>query len=123
MLYGALVGVPLLTQVLLYFAGEGVEVNLRQLVCVYGYSFVSLLPATVLMVLIPIGFFQWLIAMAGFGISCVFIRNHLWNDIAVDTPKIRYGLIALLFGAQGLIYFIYTTYFFTSHLTPALKVS
>lgn len=35
MLYGALVGVPTLTQILLYFAGEGVEVNLRQLMCVY----------------------------------------------------------------------------------------
>ncbi|CAD7958075.1 unnamed protein product [Amoebophrya sp. A120] len=116
MLYGALVGVPLLTQILLYFAGEGVEVNLRQLICVYGYSFISLLPASVLMVLLPSSFLQWVIALVGCGLSCVFIRNHLWNDIAVDTPKIRYGLIALLFGAHGLIYFIYRTHFFSSHL-------
>ncbi|CAD7966975.1 unnamed protein product [Amoebophrya sp. A25] len=116
MLYGALVGVPLVTQILLYFAGEGIEINLRQLVCVYGYSFVSLLPASVLLMVIPIGFLQWLIALAGLSVSCVFIRNHLWNDIAVDTPRVRYGLIALLFGTHAIIYFIYTTHFFTSHL-------
>lgn len=76
----------------------------------------SLLPASVLMVVIPFGFLQWLIAIAGFALSCVFIRNHLWNDIAVDTPKVKQGLIALLFGAHAIIYFTYRTHFFSSHL-------
>lgn len=115
MVYGCLAGVPLLSQALFMFAGEEVatELNLKQMICVYGYSFTVLIPMTLLM-LVPISFLKWIFACVGFAASCLFVRNHLWTEISVNgSNKTKYGLIFLLFGAHAFVYFFYLTYFFT----------
>lgn len=137
MLYGALVGVPLMTHLILLCAGgnasgslpgggggrpagsvTGEIVNLRQLICVYGYSFVPLLPISLLMI-VPSELLRWVLVLAGLAISCIFIRNHLWNDMSVEPGKLKYGLLSLLFGTHALIYLTYRTYFFSSRLVAA----
>ncbi len=136
MMYGALVGVPLLTHLLIKCVGQQPQndgsapvINLQHMICVYGYSFVSLLPASLLMIL-PFGFLRWILAAAGFFCSCIFIKNHLWNDVSsvemsgsiANPNRLKYGLVALLFGTHALIYFTYRTYFFTSRFAISGQV-
>jgi len=131
MIYGCLIGVPLITQGLLYLSSgkkkEGEQagqlsdpneqhmndINMRQLICVYGYSFCALVPASCLMI-VPNYFWRWFVAIVGFAFSCVFIKNHLWSDISVEAPKIKFLLIAALFGAHAIIYLVYLWHFFSS---------
>ena len=64
--------------------------------------------------ILPSVLWRWLVAIVGFCLSCVFIKNHLWIDIAAEAPKIKFLLIAALFGAHGLIYLVYLWHFFSS---------
>jgi len=115
MLYGALFIVPVMVALILRMSSPpqtSQKVNVTLVGCVYGYSFLWLIPCSILSIL-PSGLFKWLLVIFSAFMSCVFVRNHLWDDMSVDVPKARYALIALLFGSHGLIYVIYRLYFFT----------
>lgn len=115
MMYGALFGVPICTFALHYFAGQQPsedDANFRSMMCTYGYSFISLLPASILM-LIPIGIWKWLVCITGCALACLFVKNHLWNDFAAITDqRLRYAVMGLLFGTHIVIYGTYRLYFF-----------
>merc|ERR1712194_175351 len=121
MMYGALFGVPFLTWLLHWAAGQKAtaeDANMRSVMCAYGYSFVFLVPASVLM-LLPSAIFRWIVCAAGCAVSCIFVKNHLWGDLALTDQKMRYAMMAILFGAHVTIYLCYRLYFFTPRLTPS----
>lgn len=119
-LYGALIMVPVLVALVLRFSASphdsnASKVNVTLFVCVYGYSFLWLIPCSILATL-PSDFFRWIVVAVSLFMSCTFVRNHLWADMSVDLPKARYALIALLFGSHAMIYVIYRLYFFEHFL-------
>ena len=60
------------------------------MICVYGYSFVSYLPASLFMMM-PYGIIKTLVAIVGCAVSCLFIKNHMWASVdAQQEPKFRY---------------------------------
>merc|ERR1712224_336349 len=82
------------------------------MMCTYGYSFVALLPACILM-LLPSSLWRWLVCLAGCALSCLFVKNHLWGDfISITDQRLRYSVMGLLFGTHIVIWFMYRVYFF-----------
>lgn len=112
MIYGFLVGVPLLTRVALYVSGyDGDTINFRQMICVYGYSLAPIIPASVLC-MIPVEIIRWLAVLAGLGTSLAFIRVHLWTDIMIEAPSLKWKMVALFCSAQAAIFLVYRVHFF-----------
>jgi hypothetical protein len=110
MLYGCLIGVPLITRIILYFSSEQ-ALSVQQMICVYGYSLTPLIPVSILC-LIPVKFLQWLAILAGLGVSLAFINTNLWAELAVDAPSLRWKMIGLGGVAQVSIFFVYRWHFF-----------
>merc|ERR1712085_148410 len=116
-------GVPLCVWMLHYCTGKIAtaaeqEQNLRSLVCIYGYSFMPLLPASMLMV-IPGDWWKTLIAFLSCVVSCVFVRNQLWSDMSIDDKKLRYAMVVLLFGTHATVNIIYRFKFFEPNTLTA----
>lgn len=112
MIYGLLIGVPLATRAAIYFSGEEVSsINIRQVICVYGYSLAPTLPVS-LLCLIPVQAIRWLAVLAGLALSLFFIRAHLWADVAIEAPSLKWPLAAGLGAAQAVIFGVYRIKFF-----------
>lgn len=112
MIYGFLVGVPLVTRLALWCSGHEVDsVNFRQMICVYGYSLAPAIPASVIC-LAPVWGIRWLAILAGLGVSLYFIFQHLWTDIAIEAPSLKWKLVALICTAQAVIFGVYRVHFF-----------
>eukprot|EP00397_Hematodinium_sp_SG-2012_P024652 GEMP01025688.1.p1 GENE.GEMP01025688.1~~GEMP01025688.1.p1 ORF type:complete len:314 (+),score=58.50 GEMP01025688.1:79-1020(+) len=116
MLYGALIMVPVLVSLILRFSKPAPDINDQKVnvalfICVYGYSFLWLIPCSILAT-VPNDFAKWVVVLGSMFMSCTFVRNQLWADMSVDLPKARYALIALLFGSHAVIYSVYRLYFF-----------
>lgn len=115
MLYGCLIGVPAITRGLLYLSGQEADsINFKQLICVYGYSLTAAIP-TSLICIAPIEIVRWAAIAAGLAVSLLFIRNHLWSDISIEAPGLKWATITVLGGAQATIFVVYRLYFFTAH--------
>lgn len=120
-IYGCLVGVPAIIRAALYFSGQdAASINLRQLVCVYGYSLAPAIPASILC--IPhLPYVRTLIVLACLGISLTFVWGHLWTDISVEAPSLRWVTIGVVVTAQAVIFVGYRWLFFSwTSPTPAL---
>lgn len=105
MVYGFLVGVPLLTRLGLYCTGLGVDaINFRQMICVYGYSMTATVPVS-LVCLLPSSFLRWMAAFLGMAVSLAFIRDKLWSELAVQVPFLKWKIIGL-FGSTQFAMFI-----------------
>jgi len=114
MIYGCLLAVPLVTRASLYVSGQEADsINFRQIICVYGYSLTSAIPASILC-LIPVGGIRWIVVLLGLAISLVFMKANLWTDISVEAPSLKYTMIALVVIAQATIFFTYRLKFFSS---------
>lgn len=114
MIYGFLVGVPLVTRLALWCSGHEVDsVNFRQMICVYGYSLAPAIPASVIC-LVPVWGIRWLAVLAGLGVSLYFIREHLWTDIAIEAPSLKWKMVALICSAQAIIFGVYRVHFFSA---------
>merc|ERR1711964_345071 len=108
-IYGFLVVVPGILQIMLHFYGsETCLLNLRQLVCVYGYSLVPTLPASMLCIA-PTNFVRWIACLLGLAVSIIFIHRQLWASFStsVTVPWCKYAAIALVCSAQAVIFFVY----------------
>lgn len=111
MIYGFLVGVPLLTRLALWCSGHEVDsVNFRQMICVYGYSLAPAVPASVIC-LVPVWGIRWLAVLVGLGVSLYFIREHLWTDIAIAAPSLKWKMVTLICTAQAAIFVVYRVHF------------
>lgn len=112
LIYGCLVLVPLITRVALHCQGQGADsVNFKQLICVYGYSLAPLIPVCV-MCLLPSQLMRWIAVVGGHIFSLAFVRGHLWTDLEVEAPSLKWSLVGVICGSQALIYFTYRVWFF-----------
>lgn len=112
MVYGCLVAVPLLTRMCIWWSGCDVDaINLKQVVCVYGYSLTPAVPVSVAC-LVPSGSIRWLAVIMGFLTSLSFIRSHLWADIA-EVQTLKWKMVALFCIAQSSIFGVYRARFFS----------
>ncbi|CAE7315941.1 YIPF1 [Symbiodinium natans] len=114
MVYGLLVGVPLVTRLGLYCSGQSVDsINFKQVICVYGYSLTPMIPMSVIC-LVPNSFFRWIAVLAGLGISLAFLWGTLSADLAVEAPSLKWKVLGLFGAAQATIFLVYRVYFFNS---------
>mmetsp|Transcript_43445 Transcript_43445/g.86208 ORF Transcript_43445/g.86208 Transcript_43445/m.86208 type:complete len:362 (+) Transcript_43445:70-1155(+) len=114
MIYGFLVGVPLVTRLALWCSGHEVDiVNFRQIICVYGYSLAPTIPASVIC-LFPVWGIRWLAVLAGLCVSLYFIREHLWTDIVIEAPSLKWKMVTLICTAQAVIFIVYRVHFFSA---------
>jgi hypothetical protein len=84
---------------------------LPNLICLYGYSLVAFIPAS-LLCSIPSGGIQWLALIAGFGYSAAFLLRNLWCELSAHvlpqlatesgSPAGRKRAAAILAGIIGL---------------------
>merc|ERR1712032_1734592 len=73
MIYGCLIAVPVVARVALFFSSEDVtNVDLRQMICVYGYALAPIIPISMLCI-VPFGFLRWLLVLVGLGASLHFL--------------------------------------------------
>lgn len=114
MIYGFLVGVPIITRIGLYFSGHEVDtINFRQVICVYGYSLSSTIPVSILCI-VPSSGLRWIFVLIGFLVSLAFIRGALWTDIAIEAPSLKWKLVGLFVVAQATIFLTYRLQFFSA---------
>lgn len=110
MIYGCLIGVPAITRGILYLSGQEADsINFRQLICVYGYSLTAAIPASIICVA-PIPLLRYAVLAVALGVSLLFIRNHLWSDISIEAPGLKWTTIAILCLAQASIFIVYGVY-------------
>jgi len=73
MVYGSLCAVPLIARASLYFSAEDSDsIDLKHMICVYGYSLAPTIPASILC-LIPLNPIRWMMVLAGLVVSLMFI--------------------------------------------------
>lgn len=114
MIYGCLVFVPLVTQGFIYLGDAGGDVlNVRQMICVYGYSLAPLVPTSIAC-LIPMNLIRWLAILVGFGVSLAFMQGYLWKSLATEAPSLRWKIVGLVCAAQAAIFLTYRMHFFSS---------
>mmetsp|Transcript_12602 Transcript_12602/g.29588 ORF Transcript_12602/g.29588 Transcript_12602/m.29588 type:complete len:363 (+) Transcript_12602:71-1159(+) len=114
MIYGFLVGVPLVTRVALYCSGhEAGTINFRQMICVYGYSLAPTIPVSILC-LVPLDGMRWLAVLVGLGVSLFFIRENLLTDIAVEAPSLKWKMVVMFCVSQACIFGVYRVHFFSA---------
>mmetsp|Transcript_150825 Transcript_150825/g.420394 ORF Transcript_150825/g.420394 Transcript_150825/m.420394 type:complete len:359 (-) Transcript_150825:141-1217(-) len=114
MIYGFLVGVPLITRVALYFSGNEVgSINFRQMICVYGYSLAPTIPVSILC-LLPLEGIRWVAVLMGLAVSLFFIRENLLADIAIEAPSLKWKMVLLFCVSQAVIFIVYRVHFFHS---------
>eukprot|EP00931_Biecheleriopsis_adriatica_P022746 TRINITY_DN14533_c0_g1_i3.p1 TRINITY_DN14533_c0_g1~~TRINITY_DN14533_c0_g1_i3.p1 ORF type:complete len:355 (+),score=62.86 TRINITY_DN14533_c0_g1_i3:137-1201(+) len=114
MIYGLLVGVPLIIRMGLWWSGLEVDsINFKQVICVYGYSLTPTVPMSIVC-LVPIALVRWLAVMLGLGASLTFIRDTLWTDLAVEAPSLKWKVVGVFCTAQATVFLVYRIYFFHS---------
>jgi len=106
LVYGCLVGVPLILGCLFYFITRNSSLpftNLRLLASLYGYSLIVLLPVS-LLCLIPFTVAKWVAVVAGFTVSVVFMWRNLRRDIGASIPHNPYLPFAILCVIQLVVF-------------------
>jgi len=112
MIYGSLLAVPLLARAAVFVSGEsGSPVDFLQLCCVCGYSLAPVIPVSLLCI-IPLGFLRWLLALAGLAVSLLFLRHHLLQDLNIDTPWLKYAMMAGPCALPIAVFLVYRLHFF-----------
>jgi len=117
MIYGCLVAVPVITRAALWISGQEADsINFKQMICVYGYSLTPTVPVSILC-LWPSELLRYMFCLVGLAFGLAFIKSHLWSDISVEAPSLKWSMTGLLCGSQVVIFLTYRLYFFTSHVT------
>lgn len=91
--------------------------GLADWVCIYGYSLVPFIPATILC-LIPVGFLDWIWLFIAFAISVVLVlRNVAGTLMASDTATQQHksGPILISILVWHILLFCILKYFFYNH--------
>jgi hypothetical protein len=105
-MYGSMAAVPLAAFAFTWFARsqgqtESSPLSYIQLMCLYGYSNLSLIPVSILCV-IPIGLLQFIAVGAGAANSGLFIYANLW--MAMEPSKMRYVVVGAALVCQAITY-------------------
>jgi len=112
MVYGCLIGVPVVTRGALWMSGqEANSINFHQMICVYGYSITPAIPVSILCI-VNQSLVRTFACIAGLSIGLLFIKAHLWADISVEQPSLKWTMTGLLAGSQVIIFLVYRVHFF-----------
>jgi len=112
MIYGSLIAVPLLARAAVFVSGEsGTPVDFLHLICVCGYSLAPVIPVSLLCI-IPLGFLRWLLALAGLAVSLLFLKNNLLQDLQIETPWLKYAMMAGPCALPVSVFLVYRLHFF-----------
>lgn len=116
LVYGSLVAVPVTVRAMMMFCSteEDTPVDIRHLTCVYGYSFTSVIPVSILC-LVPFSLVRWIAVFAGLLTSLWFVKVTFWNDFAIECPWLKWPITAVLVAGQTIIFITYRVYFFSIH--------
>jgi hypothetical protein len=116
MVYGSLLAVPVTVRAIMMFCSteEDTPVDFRHLTCVYGYSFTSVIPVSVLC-LVPFALVRWIAVLMGLLTSLCFVKVTFWNDFATGRPWLKWLITAVLATGQAIIFATYRIYFFSIH--------
>eukprot|EP00388_Colpodella_angusta_P020237 GDKJ01050553.1.p1 GENE.GDKJ01050553.1~~GDKJ01050553.1.p1 ORF type:complete len:249 (-),score=38.14 GDKJ01050553.1:147-893(-) len=91
-------------------SGAGDHISYSQLMCVYGYSLIWLIPLT-LISLSNSHLVQWITCIIGLSMSVLFLGKQLYSDFAGSNSRSRWAIIGVSFMAQVLLFFMYKLYF------------
>lgn len=101
--------------------------TLRQLVCVYGYSFFPFLPICILCLIhisgdgLVVNVFEWTFVSLGMAVSIYFMYATTHQEVTnIACLKYRYALRGILFGSVIFLFLFYKFYFLVS--APTLPV-
>ena len=113
-IYGFGFGVPLLIFLLSKFMFK-VDIDFITNLCVYGYSYVILIPVLFCCV-IPSDFVETLFLLYFLVHSSIFLFFNVYKLIAEKAPKAKYPILAIIGGFQLILFFALKFYFF-KHVT------
>merc|ERR1712226_1116078 len=104
---------PVIARLALFLVGEEVEsIDIRQMICIWGYSLAPMIPASMLCI-VPLEFVRWLVVLGALGISLQFLRVHIWNDfMSIRTQWLKYLMLGMPCVMQVVIFAVYRIHFF-----------
>lgn len=112
LIYGSLLAVPLIARLSIFISGEDVgNVDFLQIICVCGYSLAPVIPVALLS-LIPLTVFRTFVAIAGLAVAVLFIRQHISQEINVNTAWLKYLMIGGPCVIPASVLFVYRVHFF-----------
>ena len=109
-IYGFGFGVPFLIYLVSKFAFK-IEIDLVSNLCVYGYSFVILIPILFVCV-IPSDFLETIFLIYYLVHSSIFLFYNVYLLISEKAPKAKYPILGILGGFQLILFFSLKFYFF-----------
>ena len=118
-IYGFGFGVPIILWVISRFVFK-IDINLITNLCVYGYSYVILIPILIICV-IPFNIVCTLALLYFLVHSCVFLFYNMFLLIQQKAPKSKYIVLGLIGGIQLILFLTLRYYFFNKGSDEAPK--
>jgi hypothetical protein len=109
-IYGFGFGAPFLLWIISKFLFR-IDIDLLINMCVYGYSYVILVPILILCI-IPYRLISTLALLYFLIHSCVFLFYNMYLIIQQKAPKSKYFVLGLLGGVQFILFLLLKFYFF-----------
>ena len=109
-IYGFGFGAPLLLYLVIRFVFK-IQIGLITNICVYGYSFVILIPILFLC-MIPSNLIETCLLLYFIAHSGVFIFYNMWVIIQDKAEKAKYAVLGILGGIHVILFFGLKCYFF-----------
>ena len=109
-IYGFGFGVPFILWIISRFVFK-IDINLITNLCVYGYSYVILIPVLIICV-IPFNIVCTLALLYFLVHSCIFLFYNMFLLIQQKAPKSKYLVLGLLGGVQLILFLTLRYYFF-----------
>lgn len=118
-MYGVGFGAPVILFLVSRFVFK-VEFGLISNICVYGYSFIPLIPVLFLCI-IPYNLVETILLIYFIVHSSVFLIYNVWMLISEKAPKAKYPILGLIAGIQVILFFGLKFYFFADASTHSKK--
>lgn len=109
-IYGFGFGAPIAVWLVSKFMFK-IDINLLTNMCVYGYSYVVLIPV-LLICIVPIGLIQTLALIYFLAHSCTFLFYNMYLIIQQKAPKSKFIVLGILGGIQFILFLTLKFYFF-----------
>jgi len=115
MVYGCLLAVPLIVRASLYFSGDDSDsIDIKQMICVYGYSLAPTIPASILC-LVPLNQIRWMFCLAGLVVSLMFMHANFWVDVSVKAAWLKWIVVIMPGATLATTFLVYKIHFFSYH--------
>ena len=109
--YGFGFGVPILLWILSNYVFKIRDFNLMTNICIYGYSFVILIPILILCI-IPSNLLETVLLIYFLFHSCSFLFYNVYVLISEQAPNAKWPFLGILGGIQLFLFLLLKFYFF-----------